>query len=206
MKLPTESHNILSQMVATPKGVHFEAQRSDEQVLLVLRAHIITQLSWVFLVAIAVILPIIIMPFMGILLESWFNLSNVFFLLLFIIFWYLVVFFYAYEKFLLWFYGVYMVTNQRLVDIDFINFFQKHYAEAQMLRVQDVSTEVVGPLQVMFNYGLVRIQTAGELPNIEFEDVPHPDRIGKFIGELVVAYGGQLGSPVAVNRLQGKEA
>lgn len=195
MTFPTQNHNLLSSMVTMPKGVCFEAQREGEVVLMVLRAHLITQVSWIFVVIVFAILPIFGVPMLGMLIDNWFNFSNAFFVLLFTIFWYMILFYYAFEKFLLWFYGVYVITNERLVDIDFTNLFHKHYAEAQMLRVQDISTQMTGPLQVMFNYGTVRIQTAGELPNIEFEDVPQPDSIGKVVGELVVQYGGQLGVP-----------
>lgn len=193
MNLPTNNHNILATMVATPRGVHFESQRDGETVLLVLRAHLITQVSWISIVVICAILPVFIMPFIGMLIEDWFNLSNAFFILLVTIFWYLILFYYAFEKFLLWFYGVYIITSQRLIDIDFVNFFQKDYTEASLARVQDVSSKMIGSLQVMFNYGVVKVQTAGENPNIEFEDVPQPDLIGKIIGELVMQSGGQLG-------------
>lgn len=193
MTLPTQNHNLFASMVATPKGVAFESQRAGEQVLLVMRPHLITLVPEIITTIIALLVPIFVFPLIIFIAPTLFDLGNSFFAFLFLVFWYLVVFYYAFEKLLLWFYGVYIVTTQRLVDIDFVNFFQKHYAEAQLARVQDVSSTQHGPIQVMFDYGTVHVQTAGEMPNIEFEDVPSPDRVSKVLGELVTESGGVLG-------------
>ena len=193
MTFPTDKHNILSAMAATPKGVCFEAQRDGEQILLLLRAHVITQVSWILATALGISAPIVLFPLFAVLFPEVLNLERSLFGVVLMVFWYLIVFFYAFEKFLLWFFGVYIVSTQRLIDIDFVNFFTKQYAEAQISRVQDVSSQTTGPLQVMFNYGHVSVQTAGETPNIEFEGVPEPVRVGKFIGDLVVQSGGSVG-------------
>jgi membrane protein YdbS with pleckstrin-like domain len=193
MTFPTDKHNVLSAMVATPRGVCFEAQRDGEQILLLLRAHIITQFSWILVTALGIVAPLVLFPLFAVLFPELLNLERSLFGVVLMVFWYLVLFFYAFEKFLLWFFGVYIISTQRLIDIDFVNFFTKQYAEAQISRVQDVSSQTTGPLQVMFNYGLVSVQTAGETPNIEFESVPEPVRVGKFIGDLVVQSGGSVG-------------
>ena len=43
-----------------------------------------------------------------------------------------------------------------------------------------------GALQTMFDYGLVTVQTAGAKPEIEFEDVPHPNMIVQLFNELLL--------------------
>jgi hypothetical protein len=47
--------------------------------------------------------------------------------------------------------------------------------------IQDVSSRVAGISQTMFNYGDLRIQTAGEIPELSFEKVPNPDKVIKVL-------------------------
>jgi hypothetical protein len=51
--------------------------------------------------------------------------------------------------------------------------------------VQDLTYKTSGVLAVVFNFGNVAIQTAGQLPNFEFELVPSPERVVRIIGDLV---------------------
>jgi len=105
-------------------------------------------------------------------------------------FWYLLTFIYAFEKFLHWYFNVFIVTNQRVVDIDFNNMLNKHFAEAGIDMIQDVSSTVKGVSGTFFNYGTILIQTASEINEITFEDVPNPEKIIKVLQELREGYGG----------------
>jgi DNA integrity scanning protein DisA with diadenylate cyclase activity len=71
-----------------------------------------------------------------------------------------------------------------VVDIDFIHLLYKEFSEARLNKIQDITYKTGGILATLFNYGNVLIQTAGELPNFEFELVPHPDQVVQIIGEI----------------------
>ena len=43
-----------------------------------------------------------------------------------------------------------------------------------------------GVIRTIFNYGDVIIQTAAEIPQIDFEAVPNPDRVSRILRELRV--------------------
>ena len=101
---------------------------------------------------------------------------------------------YAFYRYLVWFFSAYIITNNRLVDVDFVGLFHKDYTETSVENVQDVTSKVAGPFAVMFNYGLVYVQTASEQTEIEFNNVPQPDVVTKIIGELVMERGGALRS------------
>ena len=60
----------------------------------------------------------------------------------------------------------------------------KHFAEAELSAIQDVSSSVKGILGTFFNYGDVLIQTASEINQINFEKVPNPEKIIKLLKEL----------------------
>lgn len=108
------------------------------------------------------------------------------------IFWYLLVFAYGFERLLIWFFTVNIITNDRIIDVDFVGLFNKNFAEAQFTKIQDVRSEVAGAFQLAFNYGDVFVQTAAEMTNIEFDDIPYPDQVSRLVGELVAEHGGVI--------------
>jgi uncharacterized membrane protein YdbT with pleckstrin-like domain len=110
------------------------------------------------------------------------------------LFWVLSVLIYGFFRYLTWFFSTYIITSTRLVDVDFAGLFHKDYSETTISHVEDVTSKVSGAFNVMFNYGLVIVQTASEMTEIEFEDVPQPDVVTRIIGELVMENGGVLRS------------
>lgn len=80
--------------------------------------------------------------------------------------------------------NVQIVTNERIVDINQKSLLAHHTSELNLDRFQDVTTEIVGPLANFFNYGNVRVQTAGEITNFVFNRIANPHRVAKIILEL----------------------
>ncbi len=78
----------------------------------------------------------------------------------------------------------FVVTDQRVIDIDQSGLFNRTIAEQPLFRVQDVTTEVRGVIPTMLKYGQVFIQTAGEKQRFIFEDVPNPEEVSKLIVTL----------------------
>lgn len=151
-----------------------------ETVVLVLRAHPITQITWVFNTFALVILLILI----DIVLPLILNPSQV---LYFNIFAGVMIFAYAWFNFLHWFYNVGVVTTQRILDIDFTGATYKEVSEARLDKVEEVTNRSAGYFGTLFNYGNVFVQTAGELINIEFINIPYPADVVKIINDLVPA-------------------
>jgi len=100
------------------------------------------------------------------------------------LFWFLLTFLYAFEKFLGWYFNVFIITNQRVVDIDFQNMLNKHFGEADLDMIQDVSSSVKGIFGTFLNFGDVLIQTASEINQINFEKVPNPEKVIRLLREL----------------------
>jgi len=98
-----------------------------------------------------------------------------------ILFWYMITLAYALESFLSWYFDVYIITDERVIDIEFRNLLDKKFAEAKISMIQDVSSRVAGISQTMFNYGDVRVQTAAEIPELCFEKVSNPDKVIKVL-------------------------
>lgn len=82
---------------------------------------------------------------------------------------------------------VFILTEKRLIDIDQTGLFSRTVAELRLYRIQDVTAQVKGFWQAIFDYGSVFIQTAGEIERFHFEKVPHPNKLAKDILELAEA-------------------
>lgn len=179
-----ESKSSNSPMAAycpKPAGVGFDIQHDDEPVLLLLRQHPIVNFPWIFLTLFLVIAPIIVLPLIPFLD---FLPGNYRFVAL--LGWYTMVFGYALEQFLVWFFNIYIVTDERVIDFDFYNLLFKRVSEAKIENIEDITTSNSGLLQSIVDFGDIRIQTAAEIPEIEFERVPHPDLVAKFLSEMLV--------------------
>ena len=104
--------------------------------------------------------------------------------------WYLITVAYAMESFFSWFFNVYIVTNMRIIDIDFYNLIYKQVSDTNLGNVQDLTYNMGGVVRTIFNYGDVFIQTAAEVTEFEFLAVPHPDKVVKVIEDQL---GGKKG-------------
>ncbi|MEK7472488.1 MAG: PH domain-containing protein [Patescibacteria group bacterium] len=176
--LPLQEKYPLSSFLMWPNGVNFETRESEEKIILFLRKHLVTNIPWIITTIIMLLTPIFILN--TTVLDS--TPSN--FRFIFILIWYLITTAYFLESFLTWFFNVYIVTDERIIDIDFYNLIYKEVSDANIDKIQDVTYKMGGVVRTLFNYGDVLIQTASEVPNFDFLAVPHPDKIVKVLQDL----------------------
>jgi len=176
--IPGHTHNPLSSYDYFPDNVDFEIRERQEKIVLFLRKHPITNLRWIAITLVLVLAPLFLVAFP--ILD--FLPSN--FQFIAILGWYLVTTAYILENFLSWYFNVYIVTDERIVDIDFYNLIYKEVSDANIDKIQDVTYKMGGVARTFFNYGDVEIQTASEVPNFEFAAVPQPDRVAKVLQDL----------------------
>ena len=180
-----KSRNPLAMYASRPRGVSFDGQERGEEVILLLRAHVVTLILPALQIIFLAILPFIISPvlsFVRVDVLSLLSAGQVFWL---IVFWYLVVFGFTFYKFIFWYFNVYLLTNERIVDFDFRGILNVQISFTTLSHVEDVSPKTVGFLGTFFNYGSVYVQTAAEKPEFEFENVPMPDNVAHEILEQV---------------------
>ncbi len=96
----------------------------------------------------------------------------------------LFVWLFFFFSFIDYYLNVYIITNERIIDIRQQGFFSRTIAEQRLYRIQDVTSEVKGVLPTIFKYGNVYIQTAGEVERFFFEQIPSPDQIRDYIIKL----------------------
>ncbi|KKU57325.1 MAG: hypothetical protein UX80_C0019G0017 [Candidatus Amesbacteria bacterium GW2011_GWA2_47_11b] len=138
----------------------FMTQQEDEEIVLLLRAHPITNIGWVLLVILMLVLPSVILG------------TGVFaavpgkFILVGKLVWYLVTLMYAMERFMFWYYSVFIVTNERIVDIDFDNLMYRQITYANLNHIEEPEETTGGFIRSMFQYGDVSVTTASEKPTL----------------------------------------
>ena len=166
--------------VESPTHYRFEGQDPQEKILLLLRAHPITNLKWIIPAILLFFFPFLLPIALGFLNIDLSPLPQAF-ELAFSIINYLIVLVIIFEGYLGWYFNVYIVTDKNIIDVDFNSLLYKNIDVAPLRNIEDTSSSIGGILQVIFHYGNVFIQTAGASRNIDFLDVPRPHQVADFI-------------------------
>ncbi len=172
------THNPLSAYCYFPHNVNFATKEPDEKIILVVRRHIITNVGWIVLVILMIFAPLILqfLPLLSFLPLKFQVVS--------LLFWYLLTTAIAIQGFLSWFFSVNIVTNMRVIDVDFENLIYRKITDAQIGNIEDATVKMGSVIRTLLDFGDVSIQTAAEVPEITFYAVPHPDRIDKLLSDL----------------------
>lgn len=174
------SRSPLTSFNLVPDKIKFVGADSQEKVILLLRRHPITNLGWMLISVFLILIPF----FLSFLQVSTLLPANM--QLVMLMLWYLIVIAFVFEEFLGWYFNVYIITDERVFDVDFINLIYREITDANLDQIQDVTVRVSGTLRTFLNYGDILIQTASETPQIEFESVPRPDDVASVLRELRV--------------------
>ena len=167
-----------------PEGVRFETQQDEEEVIIFMRQHFSVNVAWILTTILLAAAPFGVIPFV-------FKMINVLppippqYYIVGTLFWYVATFGYALLNFIRWYYNLYIVTTERVIDIDFIQLLYKKFSEARLTSIEDVSYTASGFMATLFNYGNITIQTAGEASNFDFDYIPRPADVVKTIGGLL---------------------
>jgi uncharacterized membrane protein YdbT with pleckstrin-like domain len=157
----------------------------NERNVFFLRRHWFVLIPLLFAFAIVLVLPFVV--YAGV------NISNPEFfgeqthLVLYVLgasMFFLYAWLFLFQNFIDYFLDIWIVTTHRILDIEQNGLFGRTTSELLLDRVQDVTSEVHGFIHTIFDYGTLRIQTAGEREHFVFEHVPHPTHVAKRILEL----------------------
>lgn len=160
----------------------FEGQEPDEKVLLATHQHPLTFTKESFVLIVSILILVVVFY-----LQS--GLGGIFtyvFILLFIINGYMML-----KRYVIWRNSVYVVTDKRLIAVEQKGFFKRKMTEANLDKVQNVSHEIDGFWQTIFNFGNVIIQTGGfSDKNMVLEQIHHPLTMQQEIMKIASQYGG----------------
>lgn len=163
---------------------NFKGRRDNEEIIILVRRHWLT-LIFSLLPMLLFLIGIIFLHFLGNQLDNFFQITidsafrGVIESFLFMIFW-LILFIIWIDYYL----DVWIVTNQRIVNIEQLGLFRRRVSEMEHNKIQDVTSKVRGVFPTLFKYGYVYIQTAGTTERFVFKQVPKPVKIRNIIMQL----------------------
>ena len=76
-----------------------------------------------------------------------------------------------------WRNDLYVITDDRVIDIEKVPFIREHRREAGLDKVQDVRYLQEGFIASRLDFGNVRLETAGGIGEFTFDSVPHPRQV-----------------------------
>ena len=168
-------------------ALSFETQEKREKVFLIIRRHPITVIATVLVAFLYFILGIFVMLLfvkqgesMGIEVTTGMIVAMGLLNLAILV----VNFWYAYVR---WYFNIFMATNKRIVDVDFLNVLDTKWSEARLTNIEDVSITTPGFWSVFFDMGDLFVQTAAAETEFEIRHVPKPIKVQDVIMDLVTA-------------------
>ena len=180
---PKISPHFYSSFLEYPKNITFADQKPNEEIVLIIRRHFITNVPWILSAILLGLVPLTLLPI--VIMFFPFTPPNPQTGMLIALFFYLMVFGFILLRFTLWYFHVGILTNLRIRDIDIHGILFKDVSETNNEFIQDVNHSQIGFIRSLFNYGEVTIQTAGTKPNIEFDKAPRPAKIAQIIVGLL---------------------
>ncbi len=156
-------------------GLVFPLQEG-ENVLRICRRHWIYLWPHIFLLTLVAIVPVV-------LVWAGLNAIDAFEGLVARAFWVLAAVYLAYwavRVFLVWYHynhDLWVITNQRIVDVFKRHPFSLRVSSADLVNVQDMHIERDGVLQTLLDYGAIICQTASEQQQFRLSGIPNPREI-----------------------------
>jgi uncharacterized membrane protein YdbT with pleckstrin-like domain len=158
----------------TPQ-LDFDGQRDGEELLFVFRRHVIAMRKGFYL---------LLIPFAVLSIPPLIWQSNLELFLLPIVGLIIGVLLFSYH-FIMWYFTLYIVTDQRLRQITQHGFFGKDVVELRLSKIQNISYNIPGLSGELFGYGTIVIQTF--VGDLVINKVEHPDRIYNKLQDAVSA-------------------
>lgn len=153
----------------------FEGQRDGEELLFIFRRHPIAMRKGFYMLLIPLVVTCI--PFL-----IW--QTNLELLILPIIGLILGMCLFAYH-YIMWYFTVYIVTDQRLRQVTQRGFFGKDVVELRLSKIQNISYNIPGFSGEFLGYGTIVIQTF--VGDLVIHKVEHPDEIYNKLQDAVSA-------------------
>ncbi len=91
---------------------------------------------------------------------------------------------FLFTAFLDYYLDAWIITNDRLMNIEQHGIFGRVISELDLYKIQDTTSEVKGILPSVFGYGNIHVQTAGETKRFELKQIPNPHEVRKLIMDM----------------------
>jgi ABC-type multidrug transport system fused ATPase/permease subunit len=165
---------------------HLPNQREGEHVVLFLRRQWFALLVIVAAFILLVGVPIILAWYFWEIIQSWIEhpvigpltvvLGSAYILSIWL---------FAFLEFTDYYLDTWIITNERIINIEQEGLFHRTASELDLAAVQDTTAEIRGILQTLFTYGQVFVQTAGQKGRFHFKNINNPEHVKEIVTKLV---------------------
>jgi uncharacterized membrane protein YdbT with pleckstrin-like domain len=184
---------LMAEQAEKEQDRRFKEQFEDESVLLVFRKHPVVMRKGLILSSVAILLGVVPSLFKP--EFSWFfGGLGAGFLLAFIVF---------LPFWIAWYYSVYIVTDQRLIQITQKGLFNRSMVGLGLDQIQMVNYEVAGLQETLLGYGTIVVQTY--VGSLTIHEVHHPAKIQKELLEILREQGISTSLPMNKPANEGNE-
>ena len=147
--------------------------RENEKLILASR-----KTEWVWGKAVVIVFVLIYLPWA---FYAKYDLQDITSFRRILLFWTVLVTLYALNKYLLWLVNSYLITNQRVISIEYPNLFSKTVEEADLAAIASISCKTQGVLEALFKTGRVIITFSNAPRAFELSQVREPENLKEAI-------------------------
>ena len=148
--------------------------RPDEEMVAILHHHPITYLKQIFITVVLILAAFFLMFE----LFSWGGIGVALFLALLS-----TGLIYGGREFFTWYSNVFIITTERIIDIDQKGFLHKTVSEISYDKIQDISYSVIGLKQTIFKLGTIKIQATGAA--LLIKSIKEPAKVNQLLADMV---------------------
>ncbi|MFZ2154443.1 MAG: PH domain-containing protein [Candidatus Moraniibacteriota bacterium] len=162
---------------------HFHGQHNEEVIIAIIRRHWFNILEQYFIIIGVLVLMIAALEILPRYYMGEIDLPLFFFIESFLA---ITIWIYAFIIWIDFYFDVWIITNERIVNIEQKALFIRTISELKFEKIQDVSINIVGLIPTILNYGDVHVQTAGTTERFLFHKVPDPQKIKGLVMNMQV--------------------
>ncbi len=165
---------------------HFPVPGHEEdKIVIFTRRHIMSMLGTLLLTVAMFLVPLIILVAIFITNRNILTGLTLNFLAVGGSIYYLVAITFAFTEWISYYYDIFIVTQDEIIDINQSGIFDRTVTEVTLLRVQDVSARIKGFLPTIFSYGDVVAESAGEnTRTYVIDNIPNPVEVANQILDM----------------------
>lgn len=102
----------------------------------------------------------------------------------------------AFGVFTNYFLDQWIVTNERIIDINQVDFWNREISSLFLSRIQNVETEIDGFFHTLFGFGTVSVESAGaEVGRVRMAGLARPNHVRDLILREIAKFHGTAGAP-----------
>lgn len=168
--------------------------RNTEHIIMIMHRHwAVLLLPIISTLLVAIVPPVILLSLAGLSPLPLAALSSTLGFFVLILLWLLLIAVLL-SEFVYYWLDVWILTNERIIDIEQRGLFHREISEFGVENVQDVTVETPTFLATALQFGTISIHTAGD-KSFVVRDVPHADRIRELVittARTATRHGGTL--------------